>query len=69
MWDMDTCECIRTYFRNEGIPGHRDEVRSCAIYTDLLLDERRIVSTGLDQTVKVWNAATGMVIHSMKGHT
>lgn len=51
--------CIRT------LEGHGSWVMA----VDLCLKPPSIVSGGMDDTVKVWNARTGQNIHTLKGHT
>lgn len=51
--------CIRT------LEGHSSWVMA----VDLCLKPPSIVSGGMDDTVKVWNARTGQNIHTLKGHT
>jgi WD40 repeat protein len=46
------------------LDGHTDEVKSVA----LSLDGRLVVSGGLDQTVRVWDLATGKEHKILKGH-
>lgn len=51
--------CIRT------LEGHGSWVMA----VDLCLKPPSIVSGGMDDTVKVWNARTGQNIHTLKGHS
>ena len=43
--------------------GHKDEVTSVAFHN--LEGEEVIVSSSIDQTIKIWNIDTQKVIHSM----
>src|SRR5437764_452934 len=47
------------------LKGHTDAVWSVAFSAD----GKRIVSGGRDQTVRVWDAQTGVEPRSLKGHT
>ena len=47
------------------IKGHTNEVWSVAFSRD----GKQIVSSGLDKMVRVWDAETGKIVHTLKGHT
>jgi WD40 repeat protein/tRNA A-37 threonylcarbamoyl transferase component Bud32 len=47
------------------LSGHSGEV-SCVAYSP---DGTRLATGGKDQTLKIWDAATGKVLHTLKGHT
>jgi WD40 repeat protein len=44
--------------------GHIGEINAC----DMSPDGTRLVSTGLDQTVRIWNLATGLELLTLVGH-
>jgi WD40 repeat protein len=47
------------------LKGHADSVISVCFSPD----GKRLVSASADKTVKVWDAATGQVVHTLTGHT
>ena len=53
MWNYNTGALIRILQRNEGVAGHRGEVRCACIFKDFVLDEYRIISCSSDKTLKV----------------
>ncbi len=56
---------LLTQFNKNTFKGHTGFVNSVAISRD----GKRIVSGSADNTLKVWDAATGREIHTLKGHT
>jgi WD40 repeat protein len=48
-----------------SLEGHAGEINSVAFSPDGKL----IVSASDDKTIKVWDAATGKLLHSLEGHT
>lgn len=57
MWDLDTCEEIRT------LRGHDSGIRC------LQFDDQKLISGGLDRNVKVWNWHTGECMSTYQGHS
>ncbi|KAL7665945.1 F-box domain-containing protein [[Candida] zeylanoides] len=53
---VDTGECIKT------LTGHTKGVRS------LVFDTQKLITAGLDSTIKVWNYHTGQCISTYRGH-
>ena len=49
----------------DGLNGHTDSVQSVAFSWD----GQRLASASADNTVKVWDAATGQESLTLKGHT
>lgn len=49
VWDVDTGECLHV------LVGHEQEIYSVAF------DGVRVVSGGMDTTVRVWDALSGLV--------
>ncbi|WP_170319320.1 WD40 repeat domain-containing serine/threonine protein kinase [Polyangium spumosum] len=45
--------------------GHEDEVWFVTFFPD----DKRLLSTGKDRTIRVWDAATGAPITTLRGHT
>ena len=47
------------------LTGHTDAVTMLRVSPD----GQRIVSASNDETLKIWDAATGAVLHTLTGHT
>ncbi|WP_437282533.1 TIR domain-containing protein [Sorangium sp. So ce375] len=47
------------------LAGHSDRVKACAVGPD----GQRIVSASGDETLKVWNLATGQLLSTLEGHS
>jgi WD40 repeat protein len=76
VWDAATGTCLRTlsaqwkagrggWLRRGSPVGHTAAVWACAISRD----GRHIASASSDQTVKIWDAATGQERRTLTGHT
>ncbi|OHW95573.1 nwd1 protein [Colletotrichum incanum] len=76
LWDIATGVCIQT------LKGHSNWVRSVAFSADgqqlasgrvrsvaFSADGQRLVSGSGDNTVKLWDTATGVCIQTLKGHS
>ncbi|TMQ26342.1 MAG: WD40 repeat domain-containing protein [Deltaproteobacteria bacterium] len=48
-----------------NLEGHTDSVRACAVTPD----GRHVVSASEDQTLKVWELASGRAVATLQGHT
>ena len=56
IWDLDTCEEIRT------LKGHESGIRC------LQFDDTKLISGSIDRTLKVWNWRTGQCLSTLTGH-
>ena len=67
MYEINTGQILRTFSGQTrlGRFGHTMPVLSLA----LSLDGSRMVTGSQDKTAKVWNTATGALIHTFSGHT
>lgn len=59
LWDLDTRKPLQT------LAGHEGTIFSLVIS----LDEKFVLSGGLDQTVRLWDLESGKQLHILRGHT
>lgn len=80
MWDLETHQCIKTF---EGETGHVGQVQ-CVIpinYKDSIIGDHdeiheteitnyptHLISSSLDNTIKIWDVKTGKCIRTQFGH-
>ena len=77
VWDAATGECVATLAGHSGTvwPGVFSVFLVCALFFGFQVygvavfpDGRRVVSGSKDNTVKVWDAATGECVATLVGH-
>ncbi|KAI4126990.1 MAG: hypothetical protein LQ338_003445 [Usnochroma carphineum] len=57
IWDMETCEEIRT------LRGHESGIRC------LQFDDTKLISGSIDRSLKIWNWRTGQCLSTYTGHS
>ena len=52
------------------MPAHLDAVTTDAVYSAVFsADGQQVLTASLDQTAKVWSAASGECLRTLSGHT
>jgi len=79
MWDLDSGKCLRVF---QGPDGHVGQVQCVVPLTDYIANvddddssanasvspPAHILTGSLDNTIKVWNVATGACVRTLFGH-
>ena len=60
-------EALRTWRAPQVLRGHREG--SGVVGLSFRQDTRRLATAGTDSTVRIWDVPTGVVLHTLVGHT